>query len=94
MGAAEGMILIRGTSSAKEAVNVLFNIDFNNIDAATCQKVLEFIKVNDEERFEEFLKISNQKFPLNDSFKSQAQLDVEKSERENKREQRSKREVA
>lgn len=93
LGAAEAIVLIRGEGSAKDAVNIVMNVDPKTLDHVSATHIKDFVAKHDSERVEEFRKNVNTQFPYNDAFKSEQQLMEEKKVREETRSERSKAEV-
>lgn len=93
LGAAEAVILIRGEASAKEAVNIVFNVDVNILDAVSATQIKGFVEKYDNERLEAFRVKLNTQFPYNDLFKSDEQRENEKKAIEETRSKRTEAEV-
>lgn len=93
LGAAEAVVLIRGEASAKEAVNIVFNVDMKILDAVSATQIRDFIEKYDNERLEDFRVKLNTQFPYNDLFKSDEQKENEKRAIEESRSKRTEAEV-
>ena len=88
LGAAEAIVLIRGESNAKDAVNIVMNADPKTLDPVSAAHIKDFIVKHDADRVDEFRQKVNAQFPYNDDFKSEQQLDEEKKAREETRSER------
>lgn len=93
LGAAEAVVLIRGEASAKEAVNIVFNVDMKLLDATSATQIKGFIEKYDSERLEAFRVKLNTQFPYRDVFKSDEQKENEKRAIEQTRAKRTEAEV-
>ncbi|TIC20481.1 N-terminal acetyltransferase A, auxiliary subunit [Wallemia mellicola] len=93
LGAAEAVVLIRGEASAKEAVNIVFNVDMKLLDATSATQIKGFIEKYDSERLEAFRVKLNTQFPYSDLFKSDEQKENEKRAIEQTRAKRTEAEV-